>query len=338
MKADNLKLFFCPNCKNDNLKLSAGAKNNVEITQGNILCENCRKKYIIEDGIAELILPVEDIINEEKFYLNELNSSIKNDGTFIENKEEFILALPNITGKLSNRPHVINYFVTQGINFYFVLDKLKPKKRDLVLDIGAGRCWTSAEFARRGCGVFAIEILKEKYLGLKTAQIYIDKENIFFERTRADMTNLPFKNKTFDIVFFNCSIHHSYNINKSVSEAARVLKDGGKLVLLNEPVKGFFRKHKDLDELKESGLNENSYFIGEYEKILSKYNIKFNTFFPASFDIKLKSMAKNGGFFNKIVGFSYIYFFSKIIDLKIIKKILHRVFGMGLNLIGVKTK
>lgn len=336
MRVDSLNLFICPGCKSGMLELSVSEQSNAEIISGDISCKNCGKNYGILEGITELILPTEQILKEEKFYINELNETVKNDKSFIENREEFVLALPNIDKNLCTRPHIINYFVTQGQNFYFILDKLKPKQGELVLDIGAGKCWASAEFTRRGCNVFALEILKEKYLGLKTAQIYIDKENLFFERMRADMSNLPFKDKAFDIVFFNSSLHHGFNIDKSIGEAARVLKDNGRLVFLNEPVKGVFRRHEYLDELKENGLNENAYYLMEYADILSKYNIKFTTFFPASFDKKLRGWAKNGGFFRKTLGCLYAGIFAHIVSNRAVKTTLHALFGMGLNAIGVK--
>ena len=43
----------------------------------------------------------------------------------------------------------------------------------------------------------------------------------------ADMENLPFKDQTFDLVYGFGILHHLNDIRKGVSEAARVLKNGG---------------------------------------------------------------------------------------------------------------
>ncbi|MBI2252086.1 MAG: class I SAM-dependent methyltransferase [Armatimonadetes bacterium] len=336
MKQNNFNFFLCPNCKSDKLNLFILKENSFEIKEGNITCNNCNKKYAISDGIIELILPDSEITKEKNFYLNEMNHNLKNDPYFTENNDAFILSLPKPTSKLTNRRFVIDYFIKQGQNFSFILKQLKINKDYVILDIGAGKCWTSTEFASLGCKVFAIDIIKEKYLGLKTAEIYINNKDIFFERICANMANLPFKEKTFDIVFFNSSFHHNHNINKTISEAVRVLKDDGKIILCNEPVKGIFRPHKQHRDLKKHGLNENTYFIWEYKKIFSKYKIKFKTFFPDSLDIKLKNWAENKNILYKILGNLYLYVFSKFADLKIMKTLLHTLFGMGLNLIGEK--
>jgi ubiquinone/menaquinone biosynthesis C-methylase UbiE len=52
-----------------------------------------------------------------------------------------------------------------------------------------------------------------------------------------DGSTLPFANNSFEAVLFYASLHHMPDVEASLDEAKRVLKDGGTLLLL-EPLKG----------------------------------------------------------------------------------------------------
>jgi ubiquinone/menaquinone biosynthesis C-methylase UbiE len=105
-----------------------------------------------------------------------------------------------------------------------------------VLDIGAGRCWTSAAAAGRGAEVVALDILKKIYIGLETADIYIEDSGEHFERVQGDMQNLPFRDGVFDLVMTSASAHHAGDTRAFFGEVARVLKDGGEFIAALEPV------------------------------------------------------------------------------------------------------
>jgi ubiquinone/menaquinone biosynthesis C-methylase UbiE len=51
-----------------------------------------------------------------------------------------------------------------------------------------------------------------------------------------DATNLQFEDNSFDIVLFLRVLHHIDDYNKALSEALRIIKPGG-LILLSEPYK-----------------------------------------------------------------------------------------------------
>lgn len=99
---------------------------------------------------------------------------------------------------------------------------LIPKKKDLkILDIGCGD------------GVLLSLIPKGKKFGVD-----LDKDSLNYARNqvkgkfiRAQATKLPFSNNFFDIVVTTELIEHLVKPKRLISEAARVLKRGGKIII-----------------------------------------------------------------------------------------------------------
>ena len=55
------------------------------------------------------------------------------------------------------------------------------------------------------------------------------------------MTELPFADSTFDFVYATESLEHAVEIERAVSEMCRVLKPGGKLVIIDKNVEHWGR-------------------------------------------------------------------------------------------------
>ncbi|TAN59383.1 MAG: methyltransferase domain-containing protein [Rhodospirillales bacterium] len=99
-----------------------------------------------------------------------------------------------------------------------------------VLEIGPGGGAHSCLFAKYGAKVTAIDITppraastarKLKLVGDGTGQAY-----------QGDAENLPFQDSSFDIVYSNGVLHHSQDTERCIAEVRRVLKPGGKAVLM----------------------------------------------------------------------------------------------------------
>ena len=92
-----------------------------------------------------------------------------------------------------------------------------------VLDIGAGLGWDSHRLHLLGANVTALE-----YSPLLAES---GRENFPHIRWIGGFSHvLPFKNQMFDAVFCNAALHHMRDVSKAISEALRVLKQGGILV------------------------------------------------------------------------------------------------------------
>jgi len=182
----------------------------------------------------------------------------------VTNSDELMLSLPDACG--SHR----KYWIGQAENFHHVFSKLDLNGEETVLDLGSGRCWSTRYFSKKGCYSIGLDILMPKYIGLRTSDIYIYKEDIYFERVCGAMEKLPFNDLSFNIVFIAATLHHSSSILNPLKEVYRVLKPNGRLVLINEPVRGLLRREKTCNPEIEAGINENTYLLPKYLMELKK--------------------------------------------------------------------
>jgi SAM-dependent methyltransferase len=99
-----------------------------------------------------------------------------------------------------------------------------------VLEIGPGGGGHSALFQSKGARVTAVDITPERAMGtaIKLALVGDGSGHAY----QADAENLPFRDDSFDIVYSNGVLHHSENTGRAIAEVLRVLKPGGRAVLM----------------------------------------------------------------------------------------------------------
>ncbi len=98
-----------------------------------------------------------------------------------------------------------------------------------VLEIGPGAGGHSAMFAQHGAEVTAIDITPERAAATARKLRIIGKPPRAYQ---ADAENLPFSDDSFDIVYSNGVLHHSENTEQCIAEVLRVLKPGGRAVIM----------------------------------------------------------------------------------------------------------
>jgi ubiquinone/menaquinone biosynthesis C-methylase UbiE len=96
-----------------------------------------------------------------------------------------------------------------------------------------------------GCGAGSLlDILSQRHENIFGADLSVDmlgcakEDNGRLRLAAADAQNLPFKDKTFDIVTCVGSLHHAREPYAALKEISRVLKDGGTLIA-SEPCRDF---------------------------------------------------------------------------------------------------
>jgi len=278
MRKEIIDTLFCPICreKSSSFKYFIDEQDCVEIKNGKVICQGCKSEFPIKEGIIDfLINPRQDIISEQKGWI----VLAKQNGTYERERiEKLGLKLPEI--KQLQSQDFREHWLPHVINFYHSLKILRLKGYEKVLDLGAGRCWTTKTFAQLGCQAVAFDILQDKVMGLGISNEIIN-ENLFFERAMGDMERLPFRNESFDVVFSTASIHHS-DIGKSISEASRVLKRSGRLVLINEPTAqaNDIRLTNLKNEEIEAGIAEHVYSIEDYYSTTRKCGITSTLYYP----------------------------------------------------------
>ena len=109
-----------------------------------------------------------------------------------------------------------------------------PEKDWHVLDIATGGGHTALTFAPHVAHVTATDISPDM---LQAAEKYILSQgvkNVDFQIVDAE--DLPFEDQQFDLVTCRIAAHHFPNVQQFISEAARVLKTGGKLLVQDQVV------------------------------------------------------------------------------------------------------
>lgn len=203
-------------------------------------------------------------------------------------------------------------------------------KNKKVLEVGAGIGTDGVQLARNGGEITELELSRES-LGLAEKNFIKAGEGGNF--VQGDAENLPFPNDSFDIYYSYGVLHHTPNTSKAIEEAWRVLKPGGRAVIMlynkyswyyltGVLLRNFLRfllgKEKlELGEITDQGVPISKVFSkGEGKKILKsagfkevKANIKyimriipnpFRDYMPLSIEEKLKEI------FNELLGWHLI--------------------------------
>jgi ubiquinone/menaquinone biosynthesis C-methylase UbiE len=105
---------------------------------------------------------------------------------------------------------------------------------EAVLDIGCGTGHTALAFAARGASVEALDLTEEMLAQGRRLAAERDLGGVHFRQ--GDVSHLPFAAGRFDIVTSRLSAHHYADPQAAVREAARVLRPGGRLLLIDSVV------------------------------------------------------------------------------------------------------
>ena len=105
-------------------------------------------------------------------------------------------------------------------------DKHKGKK---ILEVGVGLGTDSLQYAKNGTICSGID-LTERAIELTTKRF--KQNNLKGNFVSASFTDIPFNDNTFDIVYSFGVLHHSEETQEGIDEIHRVLKPGGKIIIM----------------------------------------------------------------------------------------------------------
>ncbi len=128
-------------------------------------------------------------------------------------------------------------FESRNMNFSkqeyldYAVARVAPKTSDTLLEAAAGTCVCGRAFAPHARSAVCLDMTAAMLEMGKAAAEREHIQNMTF--VQGDAAELPFADGSFDIVFSRLAFHHFPEPETPFSEMARVLKPGGKLVMID---------------------------------------------------------------------------------------------------------
>ena len=113
--------------------------------------------------------------------------------------------------------------------FSYKLHEYKDFKGKKVLDVGSGNGYVLSRYATEGAQVFGVDITET---GIDLCNKRFGHMGLTGDFRVADAQRLPFDDNTFDCVCSMGVLHHVPDTEKAVAEVFRVLKPGGRLIVM----------------------------------------------------------------------------------------------------------
>jgi uncharacterized protein YbaR (Trm112 family) len=277
MRPALVEIIKCLKCGADDLHLTVKSKDAYEITQGLLSCRRCGLTYSIKGGILNCLVFSDPWVLAARRVYERSKETV--DGISLQS--------------LARREHLEgNYRHDTEANYREFLLRLDAGN-GWALDIGAGTCWTTAGLAGRGYRAVAIDISADNKLEL--GRQHFDKD-IYFDRVLADVNHLPFSNEVFSLAFASAALHHSRDLDLSLTQISGTMRSRGRLEIINEPVRGLaeaFQRNAGCLEGPEDVI-EKHYGIRTWMKALEKAGFSGRYIFPANIRQRLETEGFTG--------------------------------------------
>lgn len=135
-------------------------------------------------------------------------------------------------------PNAHAYTVSQGHANQTELEKLvertAPQPADCLLDIGTGAGHTAIAFAPAVSRVIAYDLTPQMLEEVERNAAAKGITNL--ETRQGAAENLPYPDASFELVSCRLTTHHFADLPQALGEMARVLKPGGKLIIMDTTV------------------------------------------------------------------------------------------------------
>lgn len=160
--------------------------------------------------------------------------------------EDKKLQVENMFNNIAPKYDFLNHFLSIGIDKIWrrkVRKILKNEKIDFVLDVATGTGDLAIELSKlKPKKIFGID-LSEQMLKIGVYKIKKKKLNNIIEIEKGDAENLTFESNKFDAVTVAFGVRNFENLQKGLNEMHRVLKQDGKIVVLEftEPKNNFIK-------------------------------------------------------------------------------------------------
>lgn len=254
--------------------------------EGTLRCGACDGAFPIVGGVAELLCDASHQALEEQ---ESIDSWLPEVEKVTPLNDEWLVGLPNTFHK--------GVETDIAVNLPRLLELIDPQHGQRVLEVGAGTTWLANLLAQWGCEVTATDIVRRLYVGLDSADVLMRHSETVYDRVLAEMNDVPYMDGAFDLVVANAVFHHSEDLTETFSEMHRVLRPGGRVVLL-EPVVGPLNLAGKayMTRLHDDGLGDEAYPVWAYTRAARRAGFKCRISVAPSVDHHLLHMRDDPDF------------------------------------------
>jgi SAM-dependent methyltransferase len=238
VKTELVQALRCPACGGEHtLELRPTASDEREVREGVLRCRACASEFAVRRGVAELLHDPPPHIVAEAAGLERFAEHMR----LGEWDRELVRRLPELEH---------GYWYVQSRSMHQLLTTIPFQPGQSVLDVGSNTCWATNHFAERGLRAIALDIATAELQGLYTAEYFIDDGQVFFERILGSMDAIPLASSSLDYVYCCQVLHHNdpASLRRTFAEIFRVLRPGGRLLMVNETLKTLRDPHGVHDE------------------------------------------------------------------------------------------
>jgi len=262
MRKELLNYIQCPVCAGS-FSLIIIHETEIEIEKGILICDKCGYTTEFSDGIVNLIYNIDsDTIKELYLHVQ--------DGKEMFEAELNKFSRPILEKRWAYMEQESSKEYGEKVKaiFWNALKSVKIEESDVVLDLGIGTGWSSAQLAKMSNYCIGVDLCKP--IKLELSKVFFINENVFFERCMAHMMKLPIKDNCIDKVVCMAALHHASDLSLALNEISRVLRDKGELILIGEPVvpREYLEQDEEYIREKRKGFNEHQYTAQEWFRFI----------------------------------------------------------------------
>lgn len=195
-----------------------------------VSCVTCARRYTVEEGSIDFLeSPSPEVIQELKGLAVENGIDPGDDYSSVK----WMRHRPQTLGQLmaGSRDAPVTYYQQTFSAFLEGLSRAQLDSGMDVLEIGSSRTHPMLMVIKDLCAsAFALNIFFHVPQDDESARSVT--------RVLADMCELPFADEALDLVIVSATLHHSPDIGQTLRGIRRVLRPGGRAIVVNEPVEG----------------------------------------------------------------------------------------------------
>ena len=207
--------FVCPACQAPLADTAQG-----------YTCGQCGESFCIDGGVYHFMLPEQT--DSAQPFLSQYRSVRRADG----HTEVAVASYATLPVVPRGSPNAAEWQIRRR-SFDTAVSRggLRSNPRRRVLDVGAGNGWLSARLSELGHDVVAVDLDDDAGDGLGAV-----KSRKPFPLVQAHFDAMPFAPGQFDLVMMNASLHYSPDPGFTSEAAARLLRPGGTLMVMDSPM------------------------------------------------------------------------------------------------------